>query len=322
MSRAIRVSIPAGGTLVDDVADAAFRDGDVWIDVSHSSVNFKDALALRGKPGVIRDAGTIAGIDLVGTVSASESASWDVGDRVLVNGCGLGEGRDGGLAERARVHSDWLVAVPSTMSSAQAAAVGTAGFTAMLAVMALERHGVTGEVLVTGATGGVGSIAVSLLSTLGFSVAASTGKESEHDYLRALGASTIIDRAALSEPGKPLQSQRWGGAIDSVGSQTLANVLAQTSYGGLVASCGLAAGADLPTTVMPFILRGITLHGVNSVWCPTDLRHAAWHRLGHDLDLRSLDSMTTTVGLSGAMEVAERMLRGEVRGRVVVDVQH
>ena len=192
----------------------------------------------------------------------------------------------------------------------------------MLAVMALERHEATGEILVTGATGGVGSIAVSLLSSLGFSVTAATGKESEHDYLRALGATRIVDRDELTAAGKPLQSQRWGGAIDSVGGHTLANVLAQTNYGGLVASCGLASGSDLPATVMPFILRAITLQGINSVWCPADLRRAAWHRLGHDLNLDALDSIVETIGLSSAIGVAERMLRGEVRGRVVVDVQH
>ena len=316
------MSFPAGGALVDDLVDASLTDGDVLIDVSHSSVNFKDALALTGRPGVITLPGTIAGIDLVGTVVSSGSSVWSPGDRVLINGCGLGESRDGGLAERARVHSEWLVAVPSTMSSSQAAAVGTAGFTAMLAVMALERHGVSGEILVTGATGGVGSIAISLLSTLGFSVTAATGKAAEHDWLRALGATTIIDRDELASAGKPLQKQRWGGAIDAVGGQSLATILAQTNYGGLVAACGLAGGAELPATVMPFILRGVSLHGINSVWCPTDLRHAAWHRLGHVLDLEALDSITTVVSLDSAVGVAERMMRGEARGRVVVDVQH
>ena len=312
--------------LRDDLTDAVLMPGDVTIDVEYSSLNFKDGLALAGKPGVIKKDELIAGIDLVGTVSTSESAAWKSGDRVILNGWGIGETHHGGLAERARVNGDWLVALPPAFSPKQAAAIGTAGFTAMLAVMAIEetaaRASIHDEILVTGASGGVGGIAIALLARLGFSVTASTGRESEHDYLRSLGARTIIDRATLGEPGKPLQSQRWSAAIDSVGGATLANVLAQTKYGGVVASCGLAQSADLPTTVMPFILRGITLAGINSVFCPRGRRQEAWNRLAMDLDLGLLDSLTETVSLGDSLGLADRILAGEVRGRTVVHVSH
>jgi acrylyl-CoA reductase (NADPH) len=310
-----------GGTLTD-LTENDLGPGDVTVDVDYSSINFKDGLALTGKPGVIRTPPLIAGIDLVGTVSSSESAQWPVGTRVLVNGWGMGEESNGGLAERARVKSEWLVRVPETFSSQQAAAIGTAGFTAMLAVLAVEASPAAGPVLVTGASGGVGSIAIALLAARGFAVTASTGRDSEHDYLRGLGASDILNRAELSEPGKPLQKQRWAGAIDSVGGATLASVLAQTTYGGIVASCGLAASADLPTTVMPFILRGITLAGINSVYCPPARRAQAWARLATDLDPAVLDSLTETVELADARQVADRILRGGVRGRTVVDVRN
>ena len=246
------------------------------------------------------------------------------GEHVIVTGWGIGENTNGGLAERARVSPEWAVPLPAALSPARAAAIGTAGFTAMLAVLAIERNGGDGdgEVLVTGASGGVGSLAVALLAKLGYSVTASTGKSAEHDYLRSLGATTVIDRAELGERGRPLQSQRWGAVVDSVGGNTLANAIAQTNYGGLVASCGLAQSADLPTTVMPFILRGVTLAGINSVFCPAPLREQAWARLASDLDLDLLDSLTTTVPLADAVAVAERIVRGEIRGRVVVDVQH
>ena len=312
--------------LRDDLTDAALMPGDVTIDVEYSSLNFKDGLALAGKPGVIKKDELIAGIDLVGTVSSSDSAAWKSGDRVILNGWGIGETHHGGLAERARVNGDWLVALPPAFSPKQAAAIGTAGFTAMLAVLAIEetaaRASIHDEILVTGASGGVGSISIALLTGLGFSVTASTGREAEHDYLRSLGARAIVDRATLSEPGKPLQSQRWSAAIDSVGGSTLANVLAQTKYGGVVASCGLAQSADLPTTVMPFILRGITLAGINSVFCPRGRRQEAWNRLAMDLDLSLLDSLTETVSLSDSLALADRILAGEVRGRTVVDVAH
>lgn len=308
-----------GGTLTE-LTDADLGSGEILVDVDYSSINFKDGLALMGKPGVIRTPPLIAGIDLVGTV-AEGTPEWPVGTRVIVNGRGLGEEVNGGLAERARVKAEWLVRLPEGFSPVQAAAIGTAGFTAMLAVLAVESR-TGGEVLVTGASGGVGSIAVAILARLGFSVTASTGRASEHPYLRELGASAIIDRAELSEKGKPLQAQRWTSAIDSVGGDTLANVLAQTTYGGIVASCGLAASADLPTTVMPFILRGVTLAGINSVYCPPQLRAKAWERLVTDLDTALLDSLTETVGLADARVVAERILNGGVRGRTVVDVRN
>jgi acrylyl-CoA reductase (NADPH) len=321
MFRAIVVSRPADGPahadLVSDATDDALGEGDVTIDVDYSSINFKDGLALTGRPGVIKADALIAGIDLVGRVEAT-------GESVVVTGFGIGENHPGGLAERARVPAGWVVPLPAGLSPRRAAAIGTAGFTAMLAVMQVERQvspADGGEVLVTGASGGLGSIAISLLARLGYSVTASTGRTDEHDFLRSLGATTVIDRAELSEPGKPLQSQRWAAAIDSVGSHTLANVLAQTNYGGVVAACGLAQGADLPATVMPFILRSVTLAGINSVYCPMPLRLEAWRRLERDLDLELLDSLTATVDLAGAVGVAERIMRGEVRGRTVVDVR-
>lgn len=300
--------------LVTDWADDALGSEGVLVDVDYSSINFKDGLALTGKPGVIRSGTVIPGIDLVGRL--------DDGSEVIVTGWGIGENTNGGLAERARVKTEWMVPLPAGLSPQRTAAIGTAGLTAMLAVLAIEKHGSTGEVLVTGASGGVGSLAIALLARLGYSVTASTGKADEHDYLRGLGATTIIDRAELSEPGRPLQTQRWGAVIDSVGGATLANAIAQTTYGGLVASCGLAQSADLPTTVMPFILRGVTLAGINSVFCPASLRAEAWARLASDLDLDLLDSLTTTVPLADAVAVAEHIVRGEIRGRTVVDVQN
>jgi len=299
---------------VTDLEDDALDTEGTVVEVDWSSVNFKDGLALTGKPGVIRSGTVIAGIDLVGRT--------DSGDNVIVTGWGLGENVNGGLAERARVKPEWIVSLPDGLTPQQAAAIGTAGFTAMLAVLAIEKHGATGEVLVTGASGGVGSLAIALLARLGYSVTASTGKAHEHDYLRNLGATTVIDRAELAEAGRPLQTQRWGAVIDSVGGATLANAIAQTNYGGIVTSCGLAQSADLPTTVMPFILRGVTLTGINSVFAPAPLREEAWARLATDLDLELLDSLTTTVPLADAVAVAERIVRGEIRGRVVVDVQN
>ena len=335
MFRALRVSQAADSAepkvrvdLVDDLEDDVLGGedaGDVLVDVEFSSVNFKDGLALTGRPGVIKAPNLIPGIDLVGTVT-SGSAKWAVGDSVILNGFGIGETHHGGLGERARVKSEWLVRRPDAISPARAAAIGTAGFTAMLSVLALERHGVTpdadGPVLVTGASGGVGSIAIALLAALGHTVTASTGRAEEHDYLRGLGATDIIDRAELGgAAGRPLQSQRWGAVIESVGSTTLANVLAQVHYGGVVAACGLAQGPDLPTTVMPFILRSVTLAGINSVQAPLALREEAWARLATDLDLDLLDSLTETAVLAEAPAVAERILNGAVRGRTVIDVR-
>jgi acrylyl-CoA reductase (NADPH) len=330
MFRAIVVSRPSDSAAHADlvgVTDDALGEGDVEIDVEYSSINYKDGIALTGAPGVIKAESLIAGIDLVGTVTSapgSVEGTVAVGDRVIVNGHGIGESHPGGLSERARVTGDWLVPLPAGITPSQAAAIGTAGFTAMLAVLAIERQlspADGGDVLVTGASGGVGSIAIAILSRLGYRVTASTGREAEHDYLRGLGATDIVNRATLSEPGKPLQTQRWAAAIDSVGSHTLANVLAQTNYGGIVATCGLAQGADLPATVMPFILRAVTLTGINSVYCPRPLRLEAWDRLAHDLDLDLLDSLTTSVGLGEVIGVAERIMRGDVRGRTVVRVR-
>ncbi len=328
MFRALRMTregdAPARVELAE-LTDDELMPGDVLVDVEYSSLNYKDALALTGRPGVIRSYPLIPGIDLVGTVAASESPRWKAGDRVILNGWGIGETHHGGLAERARVQGDWLVALPDGMDAERAAAIGTAGFTAMLAVLALERAGVAGSaaapILVTGAAGGVGSIAIALLAARGNRVTASTGRTGEADYLRTLGASDIIDRATLSEAGKPLQTQRWAGAIDSVGGHTLANVLAQTTYGGTVASCGLAQSAELPATVMPFILRAVTLTGINSVLAPRELREEAWGRLATDLDPALLDGMIETVGLADAAGRAEDVLAGRVRGRLVVDVR-
>lgn len=306
-------------TLLDSVTDADLGDEGVLVDVEYSSINYKDGLALAGRPGVIRQHPLIPGIDLVGTVAS--------GDRVLVNGCGIGETHNGGLAERARVSADWLVRVPDSLSTKQVAAIGTAGFTAMLAVLALERADAAndqvlgGDVLVTGAAGGVGSIATALLAARGHRVVCSTGRPEERDYLLSLGAAEIIDRDSLAHPGKPLQGERWSGTIDSVGSTTLANVLAQTRYGGAVASCGLAGGHDLPTSVMPFILRGVQLLGINSVHAPTALREQAWDRLASDLDLDLLDSLTETIALADAARIAQEILAGRIRGRTVVDVR-
>jgi acrylyl-CoA reductase (NADPH) len=307
-----------------EVDDDFLPDGDVTIDVTHSSVNFKDGLLLAGRPGIARTSPLIPGIDVVGTVAESSSPAFAAGDLVTLNGAGLGEARHGGLAERARVDSASLVRVPEGISAAQAAAIGTAGFTAMLSVLALEEsvQPGAGDVLVTGAAGGVGSVAVAVLAHLGYRVVASTGRvEEQGDYLRSLGAADVIDRAQFSEAGKPLQSQRWAGAVDSVGSHTLVNVLAQTTYGGTVTACGLAQGPDLPGTVLPFILRGVRLLGINSVDAPRPLREKAWSRLAADLDLGLLDAMTETVPLAGAQDVAQRILAGKVRGRTVVDIR-
>jgi acrylyl-CoA reductase (NADPH) len=308
-------------TVTDDVLSA---DG-VTVAVEFSSINYKDGLALTGKPGVARTWPLIAGIDIVGTVESSTDPRWSAGDRVILNGAGIGESAHGGLAERARVPGTALVRLPDALSPTRAAAIGTAGFTAMLAVLALERGGVTpesGDVLVTGAAGGVGSIAIALLAASGYRVVASTGRGDElGDYLRGLGAAEILDRHTLDEAGKPLQSQRWAGAVDSVGSFTLANVLAQTNQGGVVAACGLAQGTDLPTTVMPFILRAVTLAGINSVEAPLAAREEAWSRLARDLDLDLLDGLTEVIALADSFNAAERILAGKVHGRIVVDVR-
>jgi acrylyl-CoA reductase (NADPH) len=304
------------------IDDDQLGDGDVVIDVAYSSINYKDGLALAGRPGVIRTHPLIPGIDLVGTVASASEDSWQPGDRVIVNGWGIGETHNGGLAERARVKSEWLVGLPDGITPKQAAAIGTAGFTAMLSVLALERaDSLDGDVLVTGAAGGVGSIATAVLGRLGHRVVASTGRPQLRDYLEHLGAAEVIDRASLAGAGKPLQSERWAGVVDTVGGQTLANALAQARYGSTVAACGLAGGSDLPTTVMPFILRGVTLAGINSVFAPRELRELAWRRLASDLDPALLDELTTTIVLADARRAADEILAGHIRGRTVVDVR-
>ena len=308
---------------VTEVDDAALPDGDVTVRVAYSTLNYKDGLAITGKGPVVRKFPMVPGIDLAGTVEASTHAGIAVGDKVVLNGWGVGEGHWGGLAQRARLKGDWLVPLPAAFTPRQAMAIGTAGYTAMLCVMALERHGVTpanGEVLVTGANGGVGSVAVALLAKLGYTVVASTGRPQEADYLKALGAAEIIDRAQLSAPGKPLAKERWAGAVDTVGSHTLANVCASTKYRGAVAACGLAQGMDFPSSVAPFILRGVTLAGVDSVMAPRAERLEAWRRLAQDLDVARLELMTHEIGLGEAVATAAALLEGKVRGRVVVDV--
>jgi acrylyl-CoA reductase (NADPH) len=291
--------------------------------VEYSTINYKDALAITGKGPVIRKFPMVAGIDLAGTVESSRSPEWKPGDRVVVNGLGAGEIHFGGLSQKARVPADWLVRIPEPLGTRQAAAIGTAGYTAMLCALALERHGVKpgdGEILVTGASGGVGGVAVAILARLGHRVVASTGRAAEAGYLRGLGAEEVIDRAPLSAPGKPLGKERWAGVVDSVGSHTLANACAQTRYGGAVTACGLAQGMDFPGSVAPFILRGITLYGIDSVMAPLPRRREAWARLARDLAPEKLESMTRTIPLAASLGAATDLLAGKVRGRLVVDV--
>ncbi len=306
---------------VRELDDDRLPEGDVTLAVEASTLNYKDALAITNSGPVVRSWPMVAGVDGAGTVEESSSPEWQPGDRVVLNGWGVGEKHPGCLAERARLRGDWLVRLPEAFTPRQAMAIGTAGYTAMLSVLALEDAGVIpgdGEVLVTGATGGVGSVAVALLATLGHRVTAATGKSSEADYLTSLGAAAVIDRAELSAPGKPLQKERWAAVVDAVGSHTLANALAQTRYLGTVAACGNAQGADLPGSVFPFILRGVRLLGVDSVNAPRALRERAWSRLASDLDVSLLDAMTTEVRLDGAVEAAARLKAGQVRGRIVV----
>ncbi len=324
--RAIRLFKTETGqeTRFVELTDADLMDGDVDVRIDYSTVNYKDGLALTGRSPVVRVWPLTPGIDFAGVVERSEHAGFKPGDRVVLNGWGVGEIHHGGYAQKARVKGDWLVKLPTSISSAHAMAIGTAGYTAMLCVMGLERQGVTpdkGDIIVTGAAGGVGGVAIALLARLGYRVVASTGRAaSESDYLKGLGAAEIIDRAELSAPGRPLAKERWAGAVDAVGSHTLANVLAQTRYGGAVTACGLAQGLDLPASVAPFILRGITLVGIDSVMCPGSRRIEAWSRLAQDLDLSLLDAMTRRVSLDGVPALGEAILAGQVRGRVVVDV--
>lgn len=306
-----------------DFDDADLMPGDVTVRVTHSTVNYKDGLAMTGQSPVVRRFPMIPGIDFAGIVESSDHPDYKMGDAVVLTGWGVGETHLGAYAQRARVKGDWLVPLPKGLSAAQAMAIGTAGYTAMLCLMALDHHGVApaqGPVLVTGASGGVGSVAVALLARAGWHVIASTGRDAEADYLRGLGASEILDRAELSQPGKPLAKERWVAAIDAVGSVTLANVLAGTKADGAVAACGLAQGMDLPTSVAPFILRGVSLLGINSVTTPQPKRRAAWDRLARDLDHDKLAAMTQTVPLPGVDTVAQAILEGRVRGRTVVEV--
>ncbi|KAB1070543.1 acrylyl-CoA reductase (NADPH) [Methylobacterium planeticum] len=310
----------AGLTEIDA---AQLPEGDVTVEVAHSTLNYKDGLAITGKGPVVRKFPMVPGIDLAGTVRDSSHADYKPGDRVVLNGWGVGETHWGGLAQVARLKGDWLVPLPEAFTPRQAMTIGTAGYTAMLCVMALERHGVTpdkGAIVVTGAAGGVGSTAIALLSGLGYTVAAVSGRPEEAAYLRGLGATEILERAAFSSPGKPLAKERFAGAIDAVGSHTLANVLAATQYRGVVAACGLAQGMDLPASVAPFILRGVTLVGIDSVMCPRPERLEAWRRLARDLDPGKLDAMAGEIGLSEVLATAERLLAGQVRGRITVDV--
>ncbi|MBZ9700020.1 MULTISPECIES: MDR family oxidoreductase [unclassified Mesorhizobium] len=309
---------------VTDLTEADLMDGDVTVAVEATTVNYKDGLAISGKAPVIRRWPLVPGIDFAGTVLSSSHPDWRKGDKVILNGWGVGETHFGAYAGRARVNGDWLVPLPDGISAHDAMAVGTAGYTAMLCVMALERHGIVpdrGPVVVTGAAGGVGSVAVSILSSLGYHVIASTGRNAESPYLIDLGAAEVISRDELSQPTKPLAKERWAGGIDSVGSHTLANVLSMTSYGGAVAACGLAGGMDLPSSVAPFILRGVSLLGIDSVMAPKPVRLEAWRRIGADLDLRKLASLSTTIGFDNIIDAARDIVDGKIRGRVVVDMQ-
>ncbi len=329
MFRAIHLSKAADNSTVAAIKELDDSDlpqldaGGVTVNIDYSTVNYKDGLAITGRSPVVRKFPMVPGIDFCGTVTASEHSRWKSGDKVILNGWGVGETHWGGLSQRARVSGDWLVSLPDQLSPMDAMSIGTAGYTAMLCVMGLERQGVapgSGDILVTGATGGVGSFAVSLLASLGYRVVASTGKKDEASFLQALGAAEIIDRSSLSAAGKPLQKERWAGVVDTVGSHTLANACASTRYGGVVTACGLAQGMDLPLTVAPFILRGVRLIGIDSAMAPTDLRVEAWSRLAKQLKRASIESISHTVGLADALEVARQILSGTVRGRVVVDV--
>lgn len=308
---------------LSEFEDTALPEGDVTVNVEYSTLNYKDALAITGASPVVRKFPMVPGIDLVGTVSDSSHEQWKTGDRVLLNGWGVGETHWGGLAQRARLNGDWLIPLPSAFTARQAMAIGTAGYTAALCVDALVAHGVRpdqGEILVTGATGGVGSVAIALLKKAGFTVAAATGKTSEAAYLESLGAATVVDRAELADKGRPLQKERWAGVVDTAGSHTLVNAAAQTRYGGTIAACGLAQGMDFPASVAPFILRGVSLLGIDSVMAPTSRRLTAWDRLARDLEPAVLDAIAEEITLADAISAAGKFMDGTVRGRIVVDV--
>jgi acrylyl-CoA reductase (NADPH) len=323
--KAIRIDKAEKGTTtaLAQFDEAELMEGDVTVRVEWSTLNYKDGLAVTGKAPVVRRFPMIAGVDFAGTVEVSSHPQWKAGDKVICNGWGLGETHLGAYAEKARVKGDWLVRLPEGMSTREAMAVGTAGYTAMLSVLALEKYGLTakqGPIVVTGAAGGVGSVAIAILSKLGYHVIASTGRMAEADYLKGLGAVEVIDRADLSGPAKPLAKERWAGGIDSVGSTTLANVLSMTKYGGAVAACGLAAGMDLPTSVAPFILRGVCLLGIDSVMCPIERRQIAWSRLASDLDRGKLAEITHEIGIEEVIGAGAKILAGQVRGRIVVKI--
>ncbi|WP_336486968.1 MDR family oxidoreductase [Methylobacterium nigriterrae] len=325
MFQAVLIEKDEAGTRAGlrEVDEARLPEGDVTVEVAYSTLNYKDGLAITGKGPVVRRFPMVPGIDIAGTVRDSAHPGYRPGDRVVLNGWGVGETHWGGLARVARLKGDWLVPLPDAFTPRQAMAIGTAGYTAMLCVMALERHGVgpdKGEIVVTGAAGGVGSTAIALLSGLGYTVAAVSGRPEEADYLRGLGAAEILDRAAFSGPAKPLAKERWAGAVDVVGSHALAHVCASAKYRGVVTACGLAGGMDFPASVAPFILRGVTLVGIDSVMCPRPERLEAWARLARDLDPAKLDAMTSEIGLSEVIPTAERLMAGQVRGRIVVDV--
>ena len=323
--RAIRASKGEKAPLIEfvNITEADLMDGDVTVAVDYSTVNYKDGLALTGAAPIIRNWPLIPGIDFSGKVEKSDNPNFKPGDRVVLNGWGVGEGHNGGYAQKARVKGDWLVKLPDAISNEQAMAIGTAGYTSMLSVLALEKNGVKpgSDVLVTGAAGGVGSVAIAILAKLGYRVIASTGRMSEADYLKGLGADEVIDRNELSNPAKPLGKERWAGGVDAVGSHTLANVLSMTSYGGAVAACGLAGGMDLPTSVAPFILRGVSLLGIDSVMAPRDIRLEAWRRIATDLDRDKLAALSTTIAFGDIVRAAHDIVDGKVRGRLVVDMR-
>lgn len=325
MFKCILIEKDAAGyrSSLTELNEGQLPDGDVTVRVSCSSLNYKDALAITGKGPVVRRFPMVPGVDLAGTVEHSSHPDYQAGDAVILNGWGVGESHWGGLAQKARLNGDWLVPLPEQFTPQQAMAIGTAGYTAMLCVLALERHGVTpedGEILVTGAAGGVGSVATAVLTHLGFTVVAMSGRPEETEYLKGLGAVEILDRETFATPGRPLGKERWSAAVDVVGSHTLANICATTKYRGIVTACGLAGGMDFPATVAPFILRGITLIGIDSVMCPLPERLEAWRRLGTDLDVSKLTTISEEVGLTDVLQLSSRLLDGQTRGRVLVDV--
>ena len=308
---------------VNEINESELPQGDVLVKIEYSTINYKDGLAITSKSPIMKNFPMVPGIDFSGIVEKSSHQGFKTGDKVILNGFGIGEKHWGGYSEKARVNGNWLVKLPDTLTTKQCMAIGTAGYTAMLCIIALEKHGINpdkGKILVTGATGGVGSIATSLLSKLGYSVTASTGRPEHSDYLKSLGANNIIDRKELSEKSRPLGKELWAGAVDSVGSHTLANICSTTIYGGTIAACGLAQGFDLPATVMPFILRGVTLAGIDSVYCPLEERVIAWNRLAKDIDIGQLENMAKTISLSEVVETATNLMEGKTYGRIIVDV--